>query len=241
MPLYQQLAEQLARAIETGVYAAGERLPSEPAMARRLDIGRPTVRHATDVLVRRGLIERRRGSGTFVRARPRAVDLFSLSGTTAALNESGVELRTRIVKPVEWCASSRASESGQADTVESAERPSYSFTRLSLLAGKPLLLEEFELDALLFPEFDRFELERLSLARIAKEEYFLEPTGARQTFIVTTVDGERARWLRVAPTFPILAVQRQLEFGDIAVGVRVGLFCRTDQYAFSQTLGRMTS
>ena len=78
VPLYHQLAERLLTGIRTGAYPTGCRLPSEPELARVYGIGRPTVRQATDVLVRRRIVERRRGSGTFVVDPPERVDLLSL-------------------------------------------------------------------------------------------------------------------------------------------------------------------
>ncbi|MFL6539073.1 MAG: GntR family transcriptional regulator, partial [Chthoniobacterales bacterium] len=50
-----------------------------PELSRQHGIGRPTVRQATELLVKRGLIERRRGSGTYVRKAEQRVDLFSLA------------------------------------------------------------------------------------------------------------------------------------------------------------------
>ena len=76
LPLYHQLAELLQERIRSGEYPAGVRIPSEPELARTYGIGRPTVRQATDVLVRRQLVERRRGSGTFVVEPPEQVDLL---------------------------------------------------------------------------------------------------------------------------------------------------------------------
>ena len=66
VPLYRQLAEQIGADIDAGVYAVSARIPSETDFADRLSIGRPTVRQATDLLVRQGRLERRRGSGTYV-------------------------------------------------------------------------------------------------------------------------------------------------------------------------------
>jgi GntR family transcriptional regulator len=100
LPLYQQLAEELRRAIEDGSLAPGQKLPSEPELSRRHRIGRPTVRQATELLVRRGLIERRRGAGTFVRPEPPRVDLFSLGGTLSSFREGGVELETQLLGKV---------------------------------------------------------------------------------------------------------------------------------------------
>ena len=100
LPLYQQLADELAAGLQKGDYAVGARIPSEHELAQRYRLGRPTVRQATEVLVRRGLLERRRGAGTFVSTPREAVDLFTLSGTLAAFEGLGLTLRTRLVEPV---------------------------------------------------------------------------------------------------------------------------------------------
>ncbi|WP_353979277.1 GntR family transcriptional regulator [Salinicola endophyticus] len=68
-PLYRQLAQQLIEAIESGDWEAGEALPSERVLAETLDISRITARKALDRLVALGLIQRSRGSGTFIAPR----------------------------------------------------------------------------------------------------------------------------------------------------------------------------
>jgi GntR family transcriptional regulator len=85
VPLYRQLADELSAQISAGRLSAGERIPSEHELAARYSLGRPTVRQATEVLVRRRVLERRRGSGTYVSDVPPEVDLFSLGGTLASL------------------------------------------------------------------------------------------------------------------------------------------------------------
>jgi DNA-binding transcriptional MocR family regulator len=65
-PLFRQLARAIASAVERGALADDLRLPSERALAAALAIGRGTAVAAYDALVEDGLIERRRGSGTFV-------------------------------------------------------------------------------------------------------------------------------------------------------------------------------
>lgn len=66
VPLYHQLAEQLAAAIDTGVLKPGDAFENELSLADRLDLSRPTVRRAIVELVTRGLLVRRRGIGTTV-------------------------------------------------------------------------------------------------------------------------------------------------------------------------------
>src|SRR5437588_1917956 len=64
-PLYRQLATAIARAVERGAVAHGSRLPAERALAAAISVSRGTAVAAYDQLVAEGLIERRRGSGTY--------------------------------------------------------------------------------------------------------------------------------------------------------------------------------
>src|ERR1700687_1627038 len=61
LPLYHQLADELLRRIRAGEYSPGEPIPSEHELARRYGLGRPTVRQATDTLMRQRGPARRRG------------------------------------------------------------------------------------------------------------------------------------------------------------------------------------
>lgn len=66
-PLFRQLARSIAGGVERGVLARGERLPAERVLATVLAISRGTAVAAYDQLVADGLVERRQGSGTYVR------------------------------------------------------------------------------------------------------------------------------------------------------------------------------
>ncbi|MBA4040641.1 MAG: GntR family transcriptional regulator [Sphingobium sp.] len=71
--LYQTVAERIARAIASGVYAPGDRLPAERELAASFDVSRPTVREAIIALEIDGLVEVRIGSGVYViNAAPKA-------------------------------------------------------------------------------------------------------------------------------------------------------------------------
>jgi len=61
---FQRLQTDLASLISKA--SAGERLPSEPDLARRLGVSRATLREAMRTFEVQGLIRRRQGSGTFV-------------------------------------------------------------------------------------------------------------------------------------------------------------------------------
>jgi DNA-binding LacI/PurR family transcriptional regulator len=66
-PKHRQISDELRRQITSGRYTAGTRLPSEPQLVERFQVSRPTVARALFDLQNEGLIERRAGSGTYVR------------------------------------------------------------------------------------------------------------------------------------------------------------------------------
>jgi GntR family transcriptional regulator len=67
-PPSQRIADDLRGAIERGQLAAGEKLPSERALARKYGTARNTAREATRLLAVAGLVVVQHGKGTFVRS-----------------------------------------------------------------------------------------------------------------------------------------------------------------------------
>ncbi len=100
--LYERIAERLASEISSGSPAAGERLPSERELARRLGVGRSSVREAIAVLQLRGILETRHGSGSYVATGAAAPQpAGSLSGTDypADASPSGLLDARAIIEP----------------------------------------------------------------------------------------------------------------------------------------------
>ncbi|MDY0971351.1 transcriptional regulator ExuR [Siccibacter turicensis] len=64
--LYQQLAAELKRRIEEGVYRVGEKLPAERYIADEKNVSRTVVREAIIMLEVEGYVEVRKGSGIHV-------------------------------------------------------------------------------------------------------------------------------------------------------------------------------
>jgi GntR family transcriptional repressor for pyruvate dehydrogenase complex len=80
--LVEQVSSQLIDQIAAGHWKQGEKLPTEPVLCRSLGIGRSTLREALNSLVFLGVVEVRRGEGTFVGAgnSTRMLDRFLRSG-----------------------------------------------------------------------------------------------------------------------------------------------------------------
>jgi len=233
LPLYQQLADELRTRIRAGQFEAGERIPSEHELAARYGLGRPTVRQATEVLVRGRLLERRRGAGTFVRESATEVDLFSLGGTLDSFRRSGVSLETEILKPLRLRGVAMDDENPFSGT------RAYSFERLGSVKGSAVLLERIWLGAELFAGIDRHMQQDGSLSRIVEERYRLKPRAGQQTFRVHGAGDDTAKALAVEPGTPLLLVKRTLDFPQATAAIFAEIYCRTDGFVFAQTIGEI--
>ncbi len=68
-PKHSRISQELLAEIAAGKYAPSGRLPSEAQLVDRFGVSRPTVARALRDLQDQGLVERRVGSGSFVRSR----------------------------------------------------------------------------------------------------------------------------------------------------------------------------
>ncbi|MDX2052376.1 MAG: GntR family transcriptional regulator [Polyangiaceae bacterium] len=230
VPLYRQLSDLLAADIRTGRYQSGERLPSEPALCRAFNVGRPTVRQATETLVQKKLIERRRGSGTFVLARPPEVDVFSAFGTVAAFKAQGLELKVKVVESLRRRRFAEAVESPLAG------KQVFQFSRVGHLKQEPVLLERFFLSAEVFAGIEGVDLEQASLSEVVKERLFLTPLGGRQSFTVKALGEKWGHFLGISARTQLLLIQRSLDFRGSPGALFSELYCRSDRVTFSQTI-----
>ena len=230
IPLYHQLADILLEKIRSGAYSSGDRIPSENELAARFGVGRPTVRQATDMLIRKRFLVRKRGSGTFVCETRKEVDLFSLAGTTSAFNKKGIEVTTRILQKI------RLKRIKSDPKNPFVNQNAYFFSRLSRVEKSPVVIEDIYLHQGLFKGIDAVDLSGRSLSQIVDEHYYMKPDSGRQTFQIGYLSGEKKNILEVNSKTPILIVQRYLHFGQADNAIYSELYCRTEQFVFSQEL-----
>lgn len=82
----ERVLDRLGQAIVGGRYAAGDKLPTEDDLARKLGVSRPSLREGLKALARKGLIESRTRRGTIALGRERwdVLDRDVLRWTAAA-------------------------------------------------------------------------------------------------------------------------------------------------------------
>lgn len=231
LPLYHQLADELSAQIIAGSLAVGDRIPSEHELAAQYSLGRPTVRQATEVLVRRRVLQRRRGSGTYVSNAPPEVDLFSLGGTLASFRRSGIRLQTRLLKRLQL----RDVPSDPDNPF--SQRQAYTLERLGSVKRKPVLLERIYFAPDVFPDMDQASGDAGSLSEFVERRYQVKPSAGRQTFRVHRASVELAKTLKLTARSPLVLAKRTLDFPRAPGAMFTELYCHTDELVFAQDIG----
>lgn len=100
VPLYRQLADDLAARIATGELRPGDRLPGETELAERHGVHRLTIRQALADLAARGLINTVHGRGSFVAERPIRHDISGdrEASLTRAMAATGRSVRQQLLR-----------------------------------------------------------------------------------------------------------------------------------------------
>ena len=160
LPVYIQIAELVARQIEAGLLAEGQRLPPEREMARQHGVAVGTLRKSLARLTEMGHLDRRQGSGNYIRRSDGAASLYSLFRLErpdgGGLPSARLLSCERIRKPADL------PEFGTGDD-------GYRFRRLRFLDAIPVAIEEIWLDGAAADNIDPVRVSQ-SLYQFYREE-----------------------------------------------------------------------
>ena len=118
--LYQRIAETIAGLIDAGEFAAGDRLPAERDLSRRLAVSRSSLREALSALELEGYVEIRVGSGVYVCARRRRVRPAAFRFRTSEVSPFDTLRARRIVEAETAALAARNASSVQIAAIEVA-------------------------------------------------------------------------------------------------------------------------
>src|ERR1700730_2322212 len=97
LPLYAQVENVIIDRISDGSLTPGPRLPSEEDLVQHHAVSRTTIRAAIQSLVQRGLVEIRRGKGTFVTQPKITQELTELTGFVEDMQALGRQPTARLL------------------------------------------------------------------------------------------------------------------------------------------------
>ena len=203
LPVYARLRDDLTSRIVSAEWVADAPIPSESQLARTYKVSVGTVRKAVDGLVEEGLLERRQGSGTYVR-RPsfdstlfRFFQMRSPDGIRPSIPSSLLILRVAITAPKDVRQSLDCS-----DVIK--------IVRLRSLADQPILYEEIYIPADRFTGFDTLSEEKIGplLYPIYFEHYGVLVKNAVDDLSFGSATREVARRLDIKAGDPIAVIRR---------------------------------
>src|SRR3984893_15337142 len=97
LPLYAQVENVIIDRISDGSLTPGTRLPSEDDLVQEHAVSRTTIRAAIQSLVQRGLVEIRRGKGTFVTQPKITQELTELTGFVEDMQALGRQAKAKVL------------------------------------------------------------------------------------------------------------------------------------------------
>jgi GntR family transcriptional regulator len=202
-PLYAQLEERLIERLKTE-WKPGEQIPTESELCTQYGVSRITMRHAIARLVNRGLLERGRGRGTFVRDNRLTADVRSVSSYTDEITELGMKPGSKLLSATPALADIDVAEI--FDIPEGTEL--LVITRLRTGDGKPIGLQQTTLIAEMVPNISQYLRDDSSLYAILRDKYAITPTEAVETYTVNQVPSTYTSLLEVSKSSPVFIVDR---------------------------------
>jgi len=226
-PAYRRIQQALKTRIETGELQPGDAVPSERELARSFDVSLMTARHALAELQREGLVDRRRGAGTYV-ALPK-IHFNRLASFTEQMASRGMPARSRIL-----------SASVVEDEPEVAARlslPAHSslvkLERVRLSGEQPFALESCYLPADEFSGLLGLPLDRRSLFSALEREYGIELAYSDEEVDATAASARAAEMLGVHAGAPLLRFRQAIYSTQGKPTVYVIGFYRSDRHTLT--------
>jgi len=223
-PAYKQIQAAILRRIDSGRLKSGDAVESERELAKIHGVSLMTARHALSALEQEGVVQRRRGAGTFVA--PPKIHFNKLMGFTELMSGRNLAASSRILQfsvvenERDIAARLACPDNARMNKVE----------RLRLGADDPFALETCYFSATEYPGLTRASLGGGSLFSILERDYGIQLAYADEEVDAAAADSATASLLQVPRGHPLLRM-RQVIFstkGKATLYV-LGLY-RSDRY-----------
>lgn len=201
VPAYKRIQNVIRKRIEGGHLRIGDAVDSERELARIHNVSLMTARHALAGLEREGIVERRRGSGTFVA--PPKIHFNKLMSYTEQMSARGMSAQSRVTNATIVHEQEIAARLGLLVTAKLVK-----LERVRLAADEPFALETCYLSADDFPHLTVAKLERGSLFATLHRDYDVEISYADEEVDATGADHRSAELLGVLTGFPLLRIRQ---------------------------------
>jgi GntR family transcriptional regulator len=205
-PIYRAVADALIERIDNGDLLPGSRCPSERQLASEYGISRMTARAAVNLLVQRGYVERKNGSGTFVASPKIELDLSTVAGFSDRVLRHGITPGARVIEARTVGADELDASVAMALEITSEELV-HVLIRVRTGNDELLALEKSYFPARYCPDLLDNELTG-SIYELLRTRCNLELAHLRQKLEMTQLDASAAGALATHPDAPALRITR---------------------------------
>ncbi|WP_140861395.1 GntR family transcriptional regulator [Myxococcus xanthus] len=203
-PLYAKVEMTLASEIADAVLPPGSQLPSEDRLIERFGVSRTTVRKAIENLVVRGLVEIRRGRGTFV-AQPKVIqELTELTGFVEDMQALGRNPTARLLDGQLVPADADVARQLAVSPGSLVMR----IQRVRLADGVAMSFDETYLPREIGEKIVTHDLESEPIFSLLEERYNLPLIEAEYRLEAVTATPTVAQALAVEPGNPVFLIER---------------------------------
>jgi GntR family transcriptional regulator len=231
-PLYRQIQSDLRERVSRGELEPGSQVETEQELMARYGVSRATVRQALSGLVAEGLLEIRRGRGTFVHRAALEHRLGGFYTFSREIERHGMRPGTHVrAIGVEPAAAPIAENLGLAPGT-----PVVALSRVRLADDQPIVTETSYLPESRFKGLDQVDFSAASLYETLTAAYGVRPARARETFLPVLLEDDAATVLGGEPGDPVLRVERTTYDGEGVIVEYCQSILRADRYRYSVEL-----
>ena len=226
-----QTRDQVFDLIES--LGVGRAIPSERQLSVDLGVSRLTVRAALDELVREGYLERRRGSGTFVRE-PKIAQELTMTSFSEEMRRRGMRPGSRTLS---FDVALAGAYLGRLLHVSPSERIVVA-RRLRLADEETMAIETLHVPEVLVPGLTRKDFDETSFYELLTQRYGIEIVGGIQSIEPTVTNEEDSELLGVPLHSPAFQFERTTRSDTGVIVEFVRSIYRGDRYRLVTELNR---
>jgi len=231
-PLYRQIQSDLRERVSSGQLEPGSQVETEQELMARYGVSRATVRQALSGLVAEGLLEIRRGRGTFVHGAALEHRLGGFYTFSREIERHGMRPGTRVrslgLQPADMAV---AEGLGLAPGT-----PVVALSRVRLADDEPIVTETSYLPAARFAGLEAVDFSEARLYETLTSVYGVRPVRARETFVPVLLGADDAEVLGGEAGDPVLGVERTTYDADGVIIEFCRSILRADRYRYSVEL-----
>lgn len=204
-PLYQTIYEDLLNKIVLGFYSEKDALPSERSLCDQFHVSRATIRRALDELEKNQYIEKRQGSGNFVKPKMYELPLTKLHSFTGSFRAQHIELTSYILN---YTMIESDKYLNEILPVDQQARKWHKLERLRLVKDCPLMVETTYLPEQRFHHIDVEYLKSHSLYAYLEQYYSMHIDDASELLSPIMPTLQEQRLLQISSISPCMLMER---------------------------------